>query len=93
MTRRKKKVEETQEALKPVEVVQVKEAPKPKTVKCPLRGHHHDLPLISHPDRPDLVLARCGDRDVVQAPATESIRPVDPRMAGFTYVVPTFKGE
>lgn len=69
------------------------EAPKPKTVKCPLRGHKHDLPLIPHPDRPDLVIARCGDRDVYQARATEAIRPVDPRMAGFTYVVPKFEGE
>jgi hypothetical protein len=71
-----------------------KEEPrKPKTVACPLRGHKHDLALIPHPERPDLVIARCGDRDVYQAPASESIRPVDPKMAGFTYVVPTYKGE
>jgi len=75
---RKKKTEEPQ---------------KPKTVKCPLRGHKHDLPLVPHPDRPDLVIARCDNRDVYQAPATESIRPVDPKMAGFTYVVPTYEGE
>ena len=69
------------------------ETQKPKTVACPLRGHNHDLVLTPHPDRPDLVIARCGDRVVYQAPASESIRPVDPRMEGFTYVVPTYKGE
>ena len=67
--------------------------PKPKTVACPLRGHQHDLLLVAHPDRPDLVIARCGDRDVYQAPASESVRPVDPKMAGFKYVVPIYKGE
>lgn len=70
-----------------------KEPPKAKTVVCPLRGHKHDLELVPHPDRPDLVIARCEGRDVYQAPATEAIRPVDSKMAGFTYVVPTYKGE
>jgi hypothetical protein len=70
-----------------------KETLKPKTVACPLRGHKHDLALVPHPDRPDLVIARCAGRDVYQAPASETIRPVDPKMAGFKYVVPTYKGE
>lgn len=71
----------------------MKKKEEPKTVRCPLRGHHHDLPLVAHPERPDLVLARCEGRDVYQAPATQSIRPVDPKMAGFTYVVPKYEGE
>lgn len=71
-----------------------KEEPqKPKTVRCPVRGHRHELELLPHPERPDLVIARCGDRDVYQAPASESIRPVDPKMAGFTYVVNHYQGE
>lgn len=35
-----------------------------KTVNCPIRGHNHSLPLVPDPSRPDLVIAKCGDRIV-----------------------------
>lgn len=69
------------------------EAPKVTAVPCPLKGHKHDLALIPHPDRPDMVIARCNGRDVYMAPVTESTRPVDPEMAGFTYVIPSYQDE
>jgi len=63
---------------------------KPKTVRCPLRGHNHELPLIPHPNRPDLLIAQCSGRDVYQARTSDTPRPVDPDIAGFNYVVPHY---
>lgn len=88
MTRRKKKAAE--EAL---DLEEVSAPPSPKTVPCPVRGHKHDLALVPHPDRPDLVIARCGDRDVYQTRAKPTIRPVDPQMADFHYVIPRYEDE
>ena len=44
-----------------------------KNTPCPIRGHTHTLPLEAHPERPDLVVARCGDRIVYQASVNEHL--------------------
>jgi hypothetical protein len=66
------------------------EPERPKTIKCPLRGHRHELPLIPHPDRPDLVIAQCNGRDVYQTSSSLKSRPVEPAT---NYVVPNFDKE
>lgn len=80
------------------------EPEKPKTVKCPLRGHNHDLLLIVSPDRPDLLIAQCSGRDVYQTSANPP-RPVEPAYGGYAvrqvddepaivnYVVPNYEDE
>lgn len=62
---------------------------KPKTVKCPLRGHKHELPLIPSPGRPDLLIAQCSGRDVYQMRAAPQPRPVEPAIVN--YVVPNYE--
>jgi len=37
-----------------------------QTVKCPIKGHKHELELKEHPERSDLWVAYCGDRIVIQ---------------------------
>lgn len=39
----------------------------PKNVNCPVRWHSHLLPIETDPERPNMVIARCGDRIVYRA--------------------------
>lgn len=40
---------------------------KTETVKCPIKGHKHELELKDHPERPGLSVAYCGGVIVYQA--------------------------
>jgi len=66
---------------------------RPTTVQCPIHGHRHLLQLIPHPDRPDLVIARCGKRDVYQASANPEPRPVEPAGMPYSYSVPSLDSD
>jgi hypothetical protein len=41
----------------------------PTTIPCPLRGHHHELPLVSHPTKKWRLIAYCGERAVYECSA------------------------
>jgi len=73
-------------------MVRKKKKEKPTTIPCPIRGHSHNLELMDHPDRDDLVIARCGRRDVYQAPKNPA-RPVEPAVTNYSYKVPSFSSD
>ena len=72
-----------------------KKVEKPTTIQCPIRGHRHALQLFPHPDRPDLVIARCGKRDVYQASAEPRPESAEPESAAprYSYQVPKLDAE
>jgi len=39
------------------------------TVKCPLKGHDHEIELVPHPETPGKVIAYCGKRIVIEMDA------------------------
>ena len=47
-----------------------------ETVKCPLKGHYHEIELLPHPETPGKVVGYCGKRAVIEmdAPKPKTIR-------------------
>ena len=71
--------------------------PKPKEpeiqyVACPVRWHKHKLEVKPSPDRPDLVVAYCGERIVYQAgkPKAPVSSAPDEFLTKTDFVIPTF---
>jgi len=71
-------------------ITKVKRVENVNTVACPLRGHRHKLKLVEHYERPDLLIAYCENREVVQMPNPEfhpHLEDPEPRTQ-FSYQIP-----
>ena len=69
--------------------------PEIQMVQCPVRGHNHQIELVPHPERPDLVVAYCGSRIVYQAQNPAFKVTVEKPIFRSNYTIPDYseKGE